>query len=108
MAIEAVAARNFARRAKGTDVNPAWYGREITKEVATGTDVDGAPTHLITRRYTVVGITSSGGAETTIRLCSEHGRDAWCTAEYVRGQLGGKRTTMLRGTGVRALDLGLG
>ncbi len=96
----------FLRKAVGTDVNPDWYGQEVTKQIATGTGVDGSPLGFVTRRYTVVGLEPIGHTD-SIRLRSEHGRDAWCTAEYVRGQLGGKRTTMLRGTGVRALDLGL-
>ena len=97
---------NFIRQATGTDVDPEWYGREITKEVQNGTDVDGSPVGWETRRYTVVGLEPLG-TEARVRLLSEHGRDAWCTVEYVRKQLGSKPTDKPATPRVRALDLGL-
>ncbi len=97
---------DFVREAVSTDVDPDWYGQEITRDVQNGTDVDGSPLGWVTRRYTVVGLEPLGTGD-RIRLRSEHGRDAWCTVRFVREQLGDKPAAP-RAPRVRALDLGLG
>ncbi len=98
---------DFVRAALGTNVDPAWYGQKVTKEVATGTDVDGSPIDFITRRYKVAGLESLG-TEARIRLRGVDGAGiAWCTVEHVRKQLGYKPAAP-RTPRVRALDLGLG
>ncbi len=92
---------DFLRCATGTDVDPDWYGREVTMQAHTGT-----PTGWITRRYTVAGM-GPRGYKACIRLRDKQGRDAWCTVAFVREQLGYKPAAP-RAPRVRALDLGLG